>query len=89
MLLPTTCTSPNNRTHSCCYSVLFPWFDPPAPVVRSLLPTQELPADLSAEQAQAPGCAGLVQDMCGLFERLKQLSHLGTTDEGLEVGGGL
>ncbi len=49
-------------------------------------PKQDLPADLSAEQAQGPGCAQLVQGMCTLFERLKQLSHLELGGE-LEAGG--
>lgn len=48
---------------------------------------QALPADLPAEEAQGPGCAKLVQDMCWLFDQLKQLSRLELGRE-QEVRGG-
>lgn len=46
---------------------------PPAPAPAPVLP-QELPANLTVEQAQGPGCAKLVQEMCCMLGTLKELS---------------
>ena len=48
---------------------------PPAPAPAPVLP-QELPANLTVEQAQGPGCAKLVQEMCCMLGTLKELSRL-------------
>ena len=58
---------------------------PPAPAPAGALP-QELPANLTVEQAQGPGCAELVREMCCMLGTLKELSHLHVGSQ-QEVGG--
>ena len=50
------------------------------------LPLQELPADLTAEQACSPACSELVGSMCTLPSNLMVLSHL--DDAGPQQVGG-